>query len=173
MGPNGLVHDQFGMINIAVDFYKKLFAKDSREDFTLQSDFWDTDGLVTEAENSLLTAPFSEEEIKDAVFNSYAEGAPGPDGLSFLFYQKFWGVVKHDLVKLFDDFYSGNLDLHRLNFAMISLIPKVAEAKDMKNFRPISLINCSFKIFSKVLTSRLARVADRLVDTNQSAFYQG
>src|SRR6185437_766809 len=61
MGPNGLVHDQFGMINIAVDFYKNLFAKDSREDFTLQSDFWDTDGLVTEAENSLLTAPFSEE----------------------------------------------------------------------------------------------------------------
>jgi hypothetical protein len=32
----------------------------------------------------MLEAPFSEEEIKP-----YAEGAPGPDGFSFLFYQKF------------------------------------------------------------------------------------
>jgi hypothetical protein len=37
----------------------------------------------------MLTAPFTESEIKEAVFSCYAEGAPGPDGLSFLFYQKF------------------------------------------------------------------------------------
>jgi hypothetical protein len=101
------------------------------------------------------------------------KGAPGPDGLSFLFYQEFWDIIKYDLVKLFNDFHRGDLDLFRLNFAMITLIPKVADARDMKNFRPISLINYSFKIFSKVLTNRLALVADRLVDTNQSAFIKG
>jgi hypothetical protein len=42
----------------------------------------------------MLTTPFFEEEIKEAIFSSYAEGAPGPDGLSFLFYQKFWEVIK-------------------------------------------------------------------------------
>jgi hypothetical protein len=32
---------------------------------------------------------FIEEEIKNAVFESYLDAAPDPDGLSFIFYQKF------------------------------------------------------------------------------------
>jgi len=48
---------------------------------------------VTTEENRILEAPFSEEEVKDAVFGSYAEGALGPDGFSFLFYQTFWNIV--------------------------------------------------------------------------------
>jgi len=41
------------------------------------------------------------------------------------------------------------LNLDRLNFAMITLIPKEHEAKTLKKFWPISLLNCSFKIFAK------------------------
>jgi hypothetical protein len=58
-------------------------------------------------------------------------------------------------VNLFEVFHEGKLDLYRLNFSMITLITKMEDAIDMKHFRPISLINCSFKIFSKVLTTRL------------------
>lgn len=65
------------------------------------------------------------------------------------------------------------MDLCRLNFAMITLIPKVEGASNMKFFRPISLINCSFKIFSKILTLRLGKVSDRLVAKSQSAFIKG
>jgi len=42
---------------------------------------------VSEEENFLLQAPFSEEEIKHALFSCYAEGSPSPDGLSFFFFQ--------------------------------------------------------------------------------------
>jgi hypothetical protein len=45
--------------------------------------------LVSAEQNCILDADFSEKEIRDAVFGSYAEGAPGPDGFSFLFYQHF------------------------------------------------------------------------------------
>ena len=96
----------------------------------------------------MLVAPFSEAEIKEAIFSCYPEGAPGPDGLPFLFYQKFWGLIKKDLVEMFEDFHKGQLDLHRLNCALVTLIPKVGDASNMKQFRPISLLNCSFKIFS-------------------------
>jgi hypothetical protein len=50
------------------------------------------------------------------------------------------------------------------------LVPKINDACNMKQFRPISLINYSFKLFSKPLTNRLGRVSQRLVATNQSAF---
>jgi hypothetical protein len=119
------------------------------------------------------TAPFSEKEIKEAVFSSYAEGAPRPDGLSFMFYQKFWDIIKDDLVALFDDFYKGDLDLCRLNFALVTLIPKIEDATNMKHFRPISLLNYSFKIFSKLLTNRLGPISRRIVNDSQSAFIKG
>jgi hypothetical protein len=61
------------------------------------------------------------------------------------------------------EFYEGRLDLLRLNFPMLTLFPKIEEAIEMKNFRPINLINCSFKIFSKLITLRLERVCQSLI----------
>lgn len=74
---------------------------------------------------------------------------------------------------MFNDFHKGELDIHKLNFALVILVPKVHDASNMKQFRPISLLNCSFKLFSKLLTIRLGKVAQRLVATNQSAFIKG
>jgi hypothetical protein len=74
---------------------------------------------------------------------------------------------------LFKDFQEGTLDLFRLNFAMLTLIPKVDNVVEMKIFRPISLLKCSFKMFSKLLTLRLERVCQRLIAKEQSAFIRG
>jgi hypothetical protein len=66
-------------------------------------------------------------------------------------------------MRMFAEFYLGGLDLFRLNFVVLTLIPKVEDVVDMKMFRPISLLNYSFKIFSKVLTLRLEKVSQRLI----------
>jgi hypothetical protein len=106
---------------------------------------------VTTEENELLEAPFTETEIKKAIDDSYAERAPGPDGFSFLFYQKFWHLIKEDLMAMVRGFEKGEINIARLNFAMIILIAKEDEARTLQKFRPISLINCSFKFFLKHL----------------------
>jgi hypothetical protein len=74
-----------------------------------------------------LDADFSEKEVKEAVFGSYADGAPGPDGFSFLFYQKFWDLIKPDLMGMVNEWNRGNLDLFCLNFSLLTLIPKEAD----------------------------------------------
>jgi len=74
---------------------------------------------------------------------------------------------------MFNDFFKGDLDLSRLNFSLVTLIPKVGDATNMKQFRPISLLNCSFKIFSKLLTIRLGPISQRIVNNSQSAFIKG
>jgi hypothetical protein len=76
-------------------------------------------------------------------------------------------------VRMFCEFQQGKMELFRLNFAMLTLIPKVDGADEMKNFRPISLLNCSIKMFSKLLTLRLERVCERLISRGQSAFIRG
>lgn len=152
---------------------KIFFAKDVTFGVRLAEDFWEPQDKVSSEENFSLTAPFTEEEIKEAVFGSYAEGAPGPDGLPFLFYRNFWDLIKEDLLALFQDFHKGDLDLYRLNCALITLIPKVEEATNMKPFRPISLLNCSFKIFSNLMTNRLCPVVQRIVNKSQSDFIKG
>jgi retron-type reverse transcriptase len=70
-------------------------------------------------------------------------------------------------------FKKGEVNLARLNFAKIIHIPKEEGANTLKKFRPISLINCSFKIFAKALNNRLERVCDKLLAPNQIAFVRG
>jgi len=159
--------------NHAVDFYKSLFGKEETQGVSLSNSFWEESEKVSSVEKDFLEAPFSEEEMKNAVFGSYADGAPGPDGFPFLFYQTFWEVIKGDLMRLVNSFWENNLDLDRLNYAIITLIPKEPDAKTLKKFRPISLINCSFKFFAKLLNNRLVVVADRLIAPNQTAFIKG
>jgi hypothetical protein len=172
-GPDGLVTDQKDMLKIATEFYKELFKKEERPDIRLMNDFFSPDEKVTLQENIALEREFSEEEIKNAVFGSYVEGAPGPGGLTFLFFQSFLDIIKGDLPELFDDWYHDRLDIYRLNFAMITLIPKEDDAKEMRKFRPINLLNCVFKIFTKVITNRFSLLIDRLISQQQSAFIKG
>jgi hypothetical protein len=102
---------------------------------------------VTANQNRGLEGPFTEEEVKKAIFDSYSDGAPSPDGLPFIFYQHFWDMLKDDLMAMFKDFHEGDLDLFRLNIAILTLIPKEPDASSMKKFRPISLLNFCFKFF--------------------------
>jgi hypothetical protein len=75
-----------GILKIAVEYYKELFSWESRGSVRLAEDFWGPEEKLPPAERLELEAPFLVEEVKKVVFSSYPEGAPDPDGLSFLFY---------------------------------------------------------------------------------------
>ena len=89
------------------------------------------------------------------------------------FYQRFWETIKSDFMNVVKGFENDNVNIARLNYVMLTLIPKEAEATELKKFRPIALINCSFKIISKALNNRLIKICDRLISSNQTAFIKG
>ena len=103
---------------------KKLSCHEDKPDISLGEIFWDEHELLTNEERLILEKPFSEEEIKLSIDGSYACGAPGLDGFSFLFYQRFWPVIKNDFMALVKKFEDGTLDVPRLKFTIITLIPK-------------------------------------------------
>ena len=60
-----------------------------------------------------------------------------------------------------------------LNSTFIGLIPKKAGATNIKDFRPISMVGCIYKLLSKVLDRRLRGVLGDLISMNQDAFVGG
>ena len=60
-----------------------------------------------------------------------------------------------------------------INSMFISLILKTHEAKKIKDFCPISLVDGIYKIISMVLTNRMRRVMDRIISKPQNAFVKG
>ena len=74
---------------------------------------------------------------------------------------------------LFQDLFDGHLELFHLNFRTITLLPKKVEAICIEQFRPICLLNVSFKIFTKVGTNRLTWIAHSVVQSSQTAFMPG
>ena len=68
-----------------------------------------------------------------------------------------------DLLALVNDFQQGKLEISRLNYGIITLIPKCKDPTDIKKFRPICLLNVSFKIITKMIMNRLSPVVDPVV----------
>jgi hypothetical protein len=99
--------------------------------------------------------------------------APGPDGFHVLFFKKFWPQLKLGILHILNDFVLGRIDIARLNFGILSLIPKVPGAEHISQYRPITLIDVIFKIISKAYATRLDPIANRIISPNQTAFIIG
>jgi hypothetical protein len=80
--------------------------------------------------------------------------------------------VKQDLFDMFIDFQKGELDVARLNYGFITLVPKGKDADKIQKYWPICLLNVSFKIITRVLVNRLIQVIWKTILLNQTTFYQ-
>ena len=77
-------------------------------------------------------------------------------------------------MKALRQFHAGDMrGLASINKALVSLLPKIQGAVDVKDFRPVSLISGPVKLFDKILATRLAEDLPRLVGHHQSAFVCG
>jgi hypothetical protein len=62
------------------NYYKGLFGPSEESSFTLDETQTENIPQVSEEENGLLTAPYSEEEVQKAIFQMEHNKAPGPEG---------------------------------------------------------------------------------------------
>ena len=99
--------------------------------------------------------------------------SPGPDGMSPIFFQKYWDVVGPQVIQSVMYILRTRMMPNGLNDTYICLIPKVKSPQKISEYRPISLCNVIYKIVSKVLANRLKRVLPDVVSEAQSAFIPG
>ena len=123
--------------------------------------------------NEDLCRAFSPEEISDALFQMGPLKAPGPDGFPARFFQRYWEVVKDDVVAAVQGFFRDGYLPPGVNDTAIVLIPKGSDSVELKDFRPISLCNVIYKVISKCLVNRLRPILDSIISLEQSAFVPG
>ena len=96
-----------------------------------------------------LIKPFHEDEIKSAFSEMRSDSAPGPNGFGAKFLKTFWHVLKDGYLSLFQDLPLGKLDIQRLNYGVITLVPKIVETNTIKKFRSICLPNVDYTGIAK------------------------
>ena len=81
--------------------------------------------------------------------------SPGTDGLPAEFYKVFWDYVKPFLLNALNCSYTnGHLSIMQ-RIGLITLVPKKNKpANLLKNWRPITLLNCDYKIAAKSIANR-------------------
>ena len=100
--------------------------------------------------------------------------APGTDGLPAEFYKVFWNDISDLFLNSINYAYrSGQLSVTQRR-GIIKLIPKKdAEPNLIKNWRPISLLNCDYKIAAKAIANRFKQVIPNIINYDQTGFLKG
>lgn len=125
---------------------------------------------VSDQQNIILIERFSIEEIDDILGHCDGDKSLGPDGFNFSFFKSCWYLLKENVFQMFLEFYSNARLPKCLSSNFLTLVPKMSSPQGLGDFRPISLLGSLYKLLSKVLAARLAKVIDSIISHNQSAF---
>ncbi|GJY64199.1 putative RNA-directed DNA polymerase, eukaryota, reverse transcriptase zinc-binding domain protein [Tanacetum coccineum] len=110
------------------------------------------------------------DEVKNVVWECGSDKAPGPNGFTFSFVKRYWDILRLDILEFVSTFLSTKTMPIGSDSSFITLVPKVSNSVNIKDFRPISLIGIHYKIIAKLLANRLSKVVGKVVSHEQSAF---
>ncbi len=109
------------------------------------------------------------EEIEEAIMQLNNGKSPGKDGLPSEFYKVFIKELTPILKKVYDEIFKKDETSHFMGIGVVKLIyKKKGDIADLKNYRPITMLNTDFKILAKILANRLKKVLPNIIQTNQA-----
>ncbi|KAL5794249.1 hypothetical protein ACOSP7_002843 [Xanthoceras sorbifolium] len=167
------VSSRSGIIGIIQGYYRSLFTSATGRPESVNEILSSVRNRVSISMNRLLDASFTAQEVRTAVFQLPPSKAPGKDGMSACFFQKYWAIVGNGVTDACLGFLNTGEGIEAINATLIALIPKTQAPQRISDFKPISLCNVVYKIIAKVLVNRLRLVLNEIISESQSAFIPG
>ena len=163
------------VLNEQVKYYTKLYT--SKKSFETSSE---------DDKNTFFNAPFNKleendklacegkitiDECEQVIKTMNNNKSPGIDGLPCEFYKVFWKEIKFVFVKSLNYNYENGKMSNTQRQSIITLLPKKdKDIRFLKNWRPISLLNCDYKIAAKVIAQRIRILLPKIIASEQTGF---
>ena len=155
-----------------VEFYKDLFTS---QNLNSDTNFFlgNAPKQLTEDSKKSLEEEITLPELFKSLKLMPNNKSPGEDGIPIELYKTYFNIMGQDML----DVFRVGLDNRELSYsqylAVITLLYKKGTREDIRNWRPISLLNTDYKVLSKVLAERLKKVLPEIINSDQRGGVKG
>lgn len=171
---HGTIHtDKDKITEMLEAYYKELFTKEA-VDTDMQDIFLEYATVLTNEQRDTLETPITQTQLKYALNTLNDDSTPGPDGLSYRWYKKYFSELGPFFVKLLEECLEVEMltDSQNLNFTSL-MLKDVENPHLIKNYRPLSLLNSDYKIFTKAFALRTSTIMPIVIKSDQVASVKG
>ena len=166
--------DRDVILKEAENFYKSLYKSGNNNTESPESEAFFKNKLIrplSSEKADICEGKITKEECRQALKEMQNGKSPGSDGFTSEFYKAFWEEIGDDVVQSINHAYDkGELSICQKR-GVITLLPKKDKPTNvLNNLRPITLLNIDYKIATKVIANRLAKVLPDIISPNQTGY---
>ncbi|CAM2119976.1 unnamed protein product [Caretta caretta] len=155
------------MCGRARDVYASLFSPDPTDSGACRV-LWEELPMVSASNQDRLKLPLILAKFSEALRRMPTNKSPGMDGLTVEIYRVFWDVLGPDLVTVWAESLQSEVLPLSCRRAVLALLPKKGDLRDLQNWCPVSLLSMDYKIVAKAISLRLGSVLADVIHPDQS-----
>ncbi|KAL4163946.1 hypothetical protein KRP22_004570 [Phytophthora ramorum] len=128
---------------------------------------------VTEQGNQLLMRPITTDEVIEAFDALNRHKAAGPDGLNNDLFKDAQALLVPAMVAIGNELLKGGEPPKSFLEGLIIPLRKKGDSDNAMDYRPISLLQTGYKVYTKIIASRVQKVMGRTIGESQQGFVHG
>ncbi|XP_072028100.1 uncharacterized protein [Amphiura filiformis] len=153
------ITDQDEILKRIEEFYEQLYASDTETD--------------EPGEPQEEIPNVTNWEVQHAVNQMKRGKSPGPDNVLIDTIKEGGDIITKELAKLYTTCMQKGRVPHQWKEATMIILHKKGDKRDLKNYRPISLLSNLYKLYTRLLTNRLEIILDGNQPREQAGFRKG
>ena len=155
-------------------FYKTLYTTQSKnEEIREYLNNIKLERSLNDGQKQMLNKMPQTSEFRLVIKMMKVNKSPGYDGIPSEFYKTFWPDIEDIYANMVQDCFNNGSFPTSMNTGILTLIHKGDDKDDLKNYRPISLTNCDYKILAFVFAERMQKILSDIINTDQTGYIRG